>query len=131
MVSCGEDVVVVDPTGPESGASHVVSGWTSEAASRPHNVGFPQQPPPFAAALEVSVRLGQFPHGVPDETDLLIAAQNAFPNASSAQARQFEGSPEQLGSVGRDESGAGDGDTGKVSFAPEEGPRRRKGTGGW
>jgi len=55
-----------------------------------------------------------------------IAAQNALPNESSAQAIQLAGSPEQL-------TGAGLGrvDMGKTVFRFDTADRRRSGTGGW
>lgn len=65
---------------------------------------------------------GQFPHGVADATDLVIAAQKALPNGSSAHAKQFEGSPEHDG---------GGAVTGKTELGAAFAGRRRRGTGGW
>ena len=94
----------------------------------PQPAGFPQHPPPVLEPHPPApVREGQSLHGPLAATDLLIAAQNAFPKASSAQAAQFDGSPVQEGpATGLEE------DTGKTTFdADLPLPRRRRGTGGW
>lgn len=61
-----------------------------------------------------------------DATDLLMASQNALPNASSAQARQFDGSPEQDAVVVEEEAGGGA--IWKIVRAVFAGERRRSGT---
>lgn len=84
----------------------------------PQSAGFPQHPPvvaprdadmllvPATCATPAPVavaaaRPGQFSHCDVHATELLIAAQKALPNASSAQARQLDGSPEQEAVRGR------------------------------
>lgn len=88
---------------------------------------FPQQPFPAAPLHTPAPSEGQMVQGVVCiATDLFTAAQKALPNASSAHAGQFEGSPVQEGgSVGGE-------NTGNTGTATEfVGPRRRRGTGGW
>lgn len=114
----------------------------------PQSAGFPQHPAPLGPALAVARdalvpaicaaavdRPGQVSHCAVD-TELLIAAQKALPKASSAHARQLDGSPEQVaargvgmcGCDGAEEIGKMDGCDGvKLAFMV----RRRRGTAGW
>lgn len=55
--------------------------------------GFPQHRRWGVAALSSSWLQGQPGHGGCEVTDCRIAVQNAFPNVSSAQAAQLDGSP--------------------------------------
>jgi len=60
-----------------------------------------------------------------------IAEQKAFPNASSAHARQLDGSPEQFGREGRSGSRVSAKTwTGKIELTLLGVARRRRGTGG-
>ena len=95
--------------------------------SPPHATGLPQQPEPAACSPH---RPGQFPQGVVEATDLLIAAQKAFPNGSSAQAKQFDGSPEHDASMRRVRS-RGAAVIGNIEFTVVVVVRRRSGTAGW
>ena len=88
---------------------------------------FPQQPFPAAPLHTAAPSERQMVQGEAcSATDLFTAAQKAFPNASSAQAGQFDGSPVQEGGS---EGGVNTGNTGVA--ADVAGPRRRRGTGGW
>jgi hypothetical protein len=72
--------------------------------------------------------LGQFAQGSDDTAiiDWPTAMQNALPNASSAQAKQLDGSPEH---VGPRPSSAGAARTAKIALLLLELGRRRRGTG--
>lgn len=101
--------------------------------ARPHRLGFPQQPLPTAdeqVPPPFSERQGQSLHGEVQATVLLIAAQNALPNASSAHAGQFEGSPVHEGTSGFGGSGVGM-VIGKMGCSEGLWVRRRSGMGGW
>jgi hypothetical protein len=58
-----------------------------------------------------------------------MAVQKALPNASSAHAVQFAGSPEQL--AGRVLCGVEGGAVRKIGFTLNGSGLRRRGTGGW
>jgi len=91
----------------------------------PHLEGSSQQPP----LPDGADRQGQSSHVEVAATDSPIAAQNACPNESSAQAMQLAGSPEHVAEdpIGRDDEGADIGNTGlKFDIIV----RRRRGTGG-
>ena len=119
----------------------------------PQSAGFPQHPPPVvtprgtdtlpvpatcASPAAPAAWPGQFSHCDVHATELLIAAQKALPNASSAHARQLDGSPEQVAVRGGVvetwgwEGGACE--IGKMLCwcdALGLGLRRRRGTAGW
>lgn len=95
----------------------------------PHAPVPPQQPRPVALPF----MLGQPEHGADDSTDAPMAVQKALPKTSSAQAAQFDGSPEQLAGLselGREGSSAICLTTGKMGLVGEVVVRRRRGTGG-
>lgn len=68
-----------------------------EGPAPAHAEEVPHPPHPLTK-LDIDPLLGQLAHGL---TEFPRAAQKAFPNGSSAHARQFDGSPVQSGVSGR------------------------------
>jgi len=91
-------------SGRDSEACCSVKGVEIEAGPHdplPHRLGLPQQARAGALSstaqeLEGFPWPGQFAQGASDATLSPTAVQNAFPKTSSAQAIQFDGSPEQV-----------------------------------
>lgn len=78
-------------------------------------------------------RLGHVAHGDDEHIESPRAVQKALPNGSSAQAMQFDGSPEHTGSANIFRAGSGEGRRiWKIGVMRGlEGPLRRRGTAGW
>lgn len=91
-----------------------------------HLVGSSQQPllPDGTSDLQ-----GQSSHIGMVAADSPMAAQNAFPNESSAQARQLVGSPEHV-AEGLNEEDCRGGETGNTELKFDVTVRRRRGTAG-
>ena len=119
------------------GAAFEVGVWPARSPpARPQLPGFPQQAPPVEFEQvrplppPLSDRQGQSLQGDEHATDLLIAAQKALPNASSAQAGQFDGSPVQVGTSGFGGAEVGR-EMGKMGCRDGLWVRRLSGMGGW
>lgn len=92
----------------------------------PQADGLPHPPHPTKLELDADPFEGQLEHCF---TELPNAAQKAFPKGSSAQAKQFDGSPVQLGEFGRVERKDCTGYTGKIGGGGAWSGARRRGSG--